>query len=933
MSRRIQGQGYKWQLGDAPIGSGDAGEVYDAACVETPDLQGMVKKPARIATSGTIQRQARQIARESQALSRLNGLPKGKAHPPRLLDEAPEYTRGTANYFIVSESAVGTSLDSMLFQSRQQGKPFPRRVIITVLDALFDLFSRSHQAGVLWNDVKLDHIYWDNPTGSVTVIDWGNAIFLDQPEKDSAPIPPRWEDYRQLVETLGTFLRTSAPELYADLGWDEFTGVELDLPRISILARRIAYQREVIALQVMEYQSLIKVVLAADPGVDGLAKIKTYQQILEKIGAPWPAQEILVYSQQLLKSLSPAIKIQDCVQATALVFDIFPDENLDLAWHLLREYLRQTDILSSQRLPGLILATLNQYWPQALWSLSRIAENSKSTQWLHHLVPVLRQKALGLVSPSPFEVGQSLFEWCLSHGYPDDPLLESARFDLENWQRSGNGLDKSLLDYTSIEALTVDLDLPPNLRMRWKESYAVGKKAIRELLTAWVELDWEKIDEAFKQFFAWDPDRRGLLDLEEQLNNFHAWVQDLYEGPAPGKSATRFLISMQAALPRVHLVLGQPPWHITLTQMLTELNQEGTTSPSLQSIRTWCPWVMQRPDILEPSQQVKPRDESEIAETLSHFESHIQAWSDIEAGLEKVRERAPGYHPACMKIYQGLKETLSLNFMLDLVEEQIQETPHPSFKKSWQLLFTLKNWRWQLIQGNPDKALETLHESQLHNWQIIRHAREKTQDWINVRLPLLERILSVPLPDEQNEPQSKENPLWVILQELLLLNQNWNQIYASIIHERWLETLAESIENCREQFLNWRGEFEHPDDPMQLILYHSQLEIVRKISSKFLALTQHIRLAKLHFKEFEQSNNLFLEYQLNAAEKLIADLGALELLLVPNPAAQRVARWQSGLEQIHHTSSLEERQKVVLSLPEDHPLLPWLVEAIFQKSQ
>ena len=50
MARTIQGKSYSWQLSDQPIGSGDAGEVYAVACMEQPEITGVVKKPARIAT-------------------------------------------------------------------------------------------------------------------------------------------------------------------------------------------------------------------------------------------------------------------------------------------------------------------------------------------------------------------------------------------------------------------------------------------------------------------------------------------------------------------------------------------------------------------------------------------------------------------------------------------------------------------------------------------------------------------------------------------------------------------------------------------------------------------------------------------------------------------------------------------------------------------
>ncbi|MFU8826364.1 MAG: phosphotransferase, partial [Brevefilum sp.] len=340
MARTVQGLAHTWQVSDTPIGSGDAGEVYAVTRLEGSQVTGVMKKPARVATGGTIQRQAGQIAQEARALALLDGLPASKAHPPRLLDQAADFTHGTANYFIVSETAPGEDLNTLLADARQTGQPFPRRVIMTVLDALFDMFSRAHQAGVLWNDVKLEHIYWHNPTGRVGVIDWGNALFLN-PEGQGTR--PRWEDYQQMVDTLGTFLQSAAPDLFVDLGWDEFLGKTLDSMRVSTLARRIAYQQQVIALQVMENQSLIRVVLTSEPTLEGLRKISDYQQNLVKIGAPWYRDEILQYCRALVETALAEGDIQTAVSATALVWEVF-DNSLDLPWHLLREYCRHTDI-------------------------------------------------------------------------------------------------------------------------------------------------------------------------------------------------------------------------------------------------------------------------------------------------------------------------------------------------------------------------------------------------------------------------------------------------------------------------------------------------------------------------------------------------------------------------------------------------------------
>ena len=513
MARTVQGITHTWQVSDNPIGSGDAGEVYPVVCLDQPDLTGVMKKPARIATAGTIQRQAGQIAQEGLALGRLDGLPNSKARPPRLLDHAPDFTHGTANYFIISETAIGEDLDTILSQTRKIGKPFPRRVIMTVLDALFDMFSRAHKAGVLWTDVKLEHIYWHNPTGQVRVIDWGNALFLDS---DAQHARPRWEDYQQMIETLGNFLQRSAPELYVDLGWEEFQGQTLDSTRVSILARRITYQQQVIALQVMEYQSLIRVVISAEPSLEGLRKINGYKQILEKIGAPWEEVDVLEYCQSLLETALAEGNLQSCVSATTLVWEIF-DDSLDLPWHLMREYCRHTDILTHSAFASLGKNTLKTNWTGALWAASTIACQSQDPVWWDRLIPVMRQKALGTATPPPIQTCRTLLKWAQDNQEKD--LVHKLDRILLGWRHKGTDPAESPFDYGLLEIIRQEENLPPRLRSQIKQSFTPGDEAIRELVKVWTNANWDALPKAFQRIISWDPDRWGILQLSIQVEN------------------------------------------------------------------------------------------------------------------------------------------------------------------------------------------------------------------------------------------------------------------------------------------------------------------------------------------------------------------------------------------------------------------------------
>jgi serine/threonine protein kinase len=592
LARTVQGKSYTWQLSDTPIGGGDAGEVYAVTCVEQPELTGVMKTPARIATGGTIQRQAGQIAQEALALARLDGLPQCKAHPPRLLDAAPEWTQGTANYFIISETAPGETLESMLTEKRQTGKPFPRRVIITVLDALFDLFARAHHAGILWNDVKLDHIYWHNPTGGVTVIDWGNVVYLNGFNNGQGRTLPRWEDYRQLVDTLGGFLQQNAPELFDDLGWQEFQDKELDLAQVSVLARRIAYQQEVIALKVMEYQSLIRVVLQSEPSLQGLKNIQSYHHILEQIGAPWESEAVLAYCRSLVLKTLDDSDTPSSVKATTILWELF-DSSLSLPWHLIREYFRSPDLLSQPYLRDLVKYTLYEDWPNALWILVTIAQENYSSDWWNKITPLLRQKALNTTTPPPYQTCQSLLSWAEAQGSERQELAQHLKLILDQWREKGKDLEENPFDYALMDILDNNTSLPRRLCTAVSQSFSQGQEATRELLQAWVNMKWDDVSKAFRKVTAWDPDRWGILHLAIAVEDFQDWLSKLHQGPSPDTETKAFIQKMLRDHPPVEQLLGTPPWLSKLLQTLQDIIQSVPIQKHKAEVQAWCPWVLQ----------------------------------------------------------------------------------------------------------------------------------------------------------------------------------------------------------------------------------------------------------------------------------------------------------------------------------------------------
>ncbi len=929
MARSLKGKEYTWRLSDSPIGSGDAGEVFAVVCLEQPDLTGMMKKPAKIATGGTIQRQAGQIAQECLALTRLDGLPTGKAHPPRLLDEAPTFTRGTANYFIVSETAQGENLADMLADYRMQDKPFPRRVIITVLDALFDLFSRAHRAGVLWNDVKLDHIYWHNATGGVSVIDWGNALFLDREGDSRQRTPPRWEDYQQMVDTLGGFLQHNAPELYADLGWDEFEGKALDPVQISVLARRIAYQQQVMALNVMEYQSLIRYGLKENPSLMGLETIKQFQQRLEQIGAPWYQEQVLDYAETLIRSALSHKAAKNAVRALSLTFDLF-GENLSLPWHLTREYFRVPEILTHHALESLVRHTFSENWSHALWSLILIAHESSSPGWWTKIMPVLRQQALGNPSPPPLQISRTLHTWVKSQGSELAAQTQMLDTICQNWRTKGTNLEASPFDFEVFDLMEAIPHLPPSIRRDLKISHALGEDAIRTLFTAWHNAQWDALPEALRKIITWDPDRWGILRVAGALNDFRGWLQALEEGPFGDERTDVFLQDLFESKPDISALLGTPPWLKSLETSLDNFLHGAPISNFRDDFDKWCPWLSQYKDLPSAVQPAPALDNNELEKALSHFTQHLQSWVDPDAGLNLVREKTPQFFPYCKNLITGFHQLLSLNLDQNDFGLIDQKPPNDTLKPCADALQTGFDWRIQIGNSAISKALAILKNPRTPNWQILNHMEQQTAHWQTIILPALKAFAQLLPYQEQGIPNQDSEAITLIASSITVIRQTWHKIEQTGFHSQILEDLDTTASLIHSTFLEWRTSYEHSDDRVAYLLYHSQLEEIRLVANVFLRLAEHSRQAKLSFAKLENANEQPFDLQIRTMQTLLNHLSVIEGQLIPDTDDHRIPKWQEALENIRATESTKARQERVLSLSDNHPLYRWLLQAVFE---
>ena len=96
--------------------------------------------------------------------------------------------------YLVMEIARGKDIRSIVERAIGQDTPLPPGLCLRVLLFFAETLAEAHRHGVIYNDFKPEHLFWESET-QLTVIDWGMADFLSTAGQnpDSGGQPPNTE--------------------------------------------------------------------------------------------------------------------------------------------------------------------------------------------------------------------------------------------------------------------------------------------------------------------------------------------------------------------------------------------------------------------------------------------------------------------------------------------------------------------------------------------------------------------------------------------------------------------------------------------------------------------------------------------------------------------------------------------------------------------
>lgn len=699
----VSGQKTGWSL-LRKLGEGDAGEVYLVESLLEHCI-GILKRPVRSVFIGEIRRQAEQIRTEGRILQALAEILPPPTNPsiraPHLLDESKPGSEFSERYFIVIERASGFDLATLARTARlgldeNRENPLdpleivflqhiarhgqvPPRLLLAALDAVLTTLTLIHHtavdgaSGILWNDIKPDHLFWDPSTASMMMIDWGNARFLEESGFSRDMRYTAAGDYRQFLDEMGHFLQQVAPDLYASLAWPEPGHLYEDItPLIESLQERLqaslAQATRLVKDARVHEMELLTPNLETGLDLSGLGQI--HEQILTLGELPdYPAA--LRQASRVAANLAVAGDmgaIRDLSQ-WAVELPGASHEALKLLADL--AHLAATTPGSAYTpLAEAVKSAANQDWPETLWGLLKALENTPEPDWWNDLLtpvrrlasddatasirPLLqlrrihltlqtrRQNLEDLASREPSQEIESEIEHLQA-------VLEAVQEVIYRWVQPEPPPPYSTLVYQDVEELVNEIEtlLPGSGSRLWKE-LEPARSCVHEVMEAWGRKEFVNARRLLRQVLLFDPDRRRLLRADQAIAAAPGWLQRIHAGPQPGEKLLDVVTNLEFEGRELHNQVGPAGWLDGTLDALKVIRRGMWPGDLLRQqpvLLTELPWLAQfeRAEILH--QLLRSNSISlnhlpsiqEVRETRFGPESEISLIEPLDAWIPEAR--------------------------------------------------------------------------------------------------------------------------------------------------------------------------------------------------------------------------------------------------------------------------------------------------------
>ena len=621
----VSGQRNKWNL-IRKLGEGDAGEVFlvESLLEGSPAI---LKRPRQSALSNEVLRQASQIRSEGRVLNSLEGITlSSPLHIPALLDQSPLEADFGQHLFIVVEVAAGVDLKSMTriaqfdhLQSdahvSEMHRPFierlaarrsiPEPVLLRILSGLVELLERIHFTeltsdggqffGVIWNDIKPEHLYWDAVHSRLTVIDWGNSQFL---EADGATRDRRYscnDDYYQFVTEMGRFLFETDPKLHARLSWPEEVqpGNAYSECFKPLKEKIVRFNAEALEALKSLRRAEVEIIATSLPEFSQLGLLEdTHQQILDYGELP---DFGIAYKFNARLALKLAGECNFAQFREICDLNRVMDKAQPAKWEILERLAGialDSDLIPSDIWCRVLSAGAADEWPSVLWEILSGLDGSQLPQWWDDISGQIRQLHLQTepdsltpyiaVSRHYFTLQAKIIPSDNSNEQDDTSSAQDSQGVLQvfneevikKWKDPQPAPPNSGVEYRDIDHLIDDIDrVLPGAKETLESILVQPKEQALKVIAAWESVDFDAARRHLRRLLLWDPHRRRLIQADRALDRASRWLMKVHHGAGKNEPFYDFLTETELSGRELRSQVGAATWLDRILEAFKQLRK------------------------------------------------------------------------------------------------------------------------------------------------------------------------------------------------------------------------------------------------------------------------------------------------------------------------------------------------------------------------
>jgi serine/threonine protein kinase len=661
----IQGQHQSWNL-IRKLGEGDAGEVYlvESLLDHQPAI---CKRPRKSTFFSDVLRQANQINKEGKILYGLpNAMPKDQLLQlffPVLIDRnRSEHELGEKTFIIISqakgldmktlsqvirfgassiEGLPDTPENASLLQQWSQFSEFPAQLLVRTLLGVLNLLENIHQAkilndkgtnsGIIWNDVKPEHLYWNPLKASLTIIDWGNSQFLESDSISKDRQYSAMDDFRQYVQEMGSFLSEVNAGLYSRLEWPESSVSTAPYEQIiQPLKERLEELNKTEETHLHQLrQEEADLYGISRPEAKHVAQYESLSEQLAVFGElpdQLGANNFLIrvaYQTAATFSLSELQQACECGARLAI--------SSSDRWKLLGDITEvaqkagEIDEPTRTAFSNALMAGVADDWTAALWQLFIYHGKNRRPEWWEKISNAIRRVYLGLDEDAipPYNSFARLYYTLqaevtrngeerlhASSEAKDNSGLQSGAFHwqageeiitkvheeiIEKWKEFEPSPPYSGIGYGAVDSLIEPIDeLLAGWREKLERELKQPKEQVAMVLNAWEQKDFQLARRGLRSILMWDPDRARLFTADKAIEMAPRWLARVHKGTGTDEPFYDYLTSVELAGRTLLNQVGPAKWLDETLEALKRL-RKGTRSVDLTmefpEIMQELPWL------------------------------------------------------------------------------------------------------------------------------------------------------------------------------------------------------------------------------------------------------------------------------------------------------------------------------------------------------